>query len=301
MNFSAILRLLPPETAHDLVIELLSRGLVPKINLPKFEKLKCRIFGRELDHPIGLASGFDKNARAFDGLFNLGFSFIEIGSITLNAQVGNAKPRIFRFPKQKAIVNHMGMPNDGAEVIAKRLKGNTKPIGISLGDNPEKLIEKFTDVADYFVLNISCPNVKHNLNLTRLKSNKPIFIKLSPDLSNAEYKELARFAIDTNNGLIISNTLRSDFGGLSGKPLKERSTQLIKKLYCWTEGRVEIIGVGGISSGKDAYEKICAGSSAVQIYTAMIYEGHRIVEKIVKELQKIKGYSCLKQIIGKNA
>jgi dihydroorotate dehydrogenase len=300
------------------------------INNPILEK---NLFGLTFKNPVGLAAGFDKNASMFQDLEHLGFGFIEIGTVTPKAQSGNDKPRLFRLTKDQAILNRMGFNNDGLIAVKKRLKNrrNTKLIiGGNIGKNKltpnEEAIndyklcfEELYDVVDYFVVNVSSPNTPNLRELQekeplmkilselqlmnfQKKFQKPILLKIAPDLSNEQLDDIIDIVQETKiAGVIATNTtinrteLKTDtktveslgLGGISGKPLTKRSTEVIKYLYKKSNGSFPIIGVGGIHSPEDAIEKLRAGASLIQLYTGFIYEGPAIVKKINQEIIKM--------------
>lgn len=344
-----VTRLLDPEVAHNFGIKAAKWGLLPTQKIKDPVSLKTTLWGLEFDNPLGMAAGFDKQGEAIPSLQKMGFSFVEIGSVTPQPQLGNPKPRVFRLLEDTAVINRYGFNSDGHEVVYNRLKEvKDDPnfagiVGVNLGKN--KLSEdaafdymeglrKFSDLADYFVVNISSPNTPglrnlqsknnlHNLllklNETRetLKKQSPLLLKLAPDLTEEERQNIAEVVLNKKtrvDGLIISNTTidrshlksvnRDEIGGLSGKPLTQTSTEMIADMFQRTKGKVPIIGVGGIFSGSDAYEKIKAGASLVQIYTSFIYHGPPIVGKIKDELNKLllqDGYSSLSEAVGKNS
>lgn len=293
------------------------------------KRLERELFGLKFKNPVGLAAGFDKNAILFNQLANFGFGFIEIGTITPKAQVGNPKKRLFRIKEDKAIINRMGFNNEGIDVVVKNLKKNKGKvlIGGNIGKNTTTLPENYTKdylevfkglhkYVDYFVLNVSCPNVSSHakledtdylkelitevqkVNKAQLKQ-KPILLKIAPDLNDSQLDEIIELVIDTKiDGVIASNTsvnrenLKTSNkrlnqignGGLSGQPIKDRSTHVIKYLADNSNKSFPIIGVGGIHSAEDALEKINAGADLVQVYTGFIYEGPSLVKKINKIL-----------------
>lgn len=299
--------------------------------------------GIPLSHPIGLAAGFDKQAHMAPGLQYLGFSHIEIGTITGQAQAGNPKPRLFRVPDDSALINRMGFNNGGADLAAKQLSRYQLriPIGGNIGKTKRVPLEQAEDdyaysfnqlrpYVDYFVVNVSSPNTP-NLRqlqdreplqrlLQRLMSENrtslPILLKIAPDLTQPQLEDIARVVQETGiHGVIATNTtIRRDGlktrqnvieamgnGGLSGAPIRERSTAVIRSLRSMLPDRVDIVGVGGIFSGRDAYEKICAGAAAVQIYTSFIYRGPATAFKIQQELShclKRDGFSHVRDAIG---
>lgn len=292
-------------------------------------KLKRELFGLTFKNPVGLAAGFDKDARWYNQLANLGFGFIEIGTLTPKGQVGNPKPRLFRITEDEGLINRMGFNNLGAEDAINRLKNRKTNIviGGNIGKNTatsnddalEDYIYNFNtlhDYVDYFVVNVSCPNVKDltklqdtpfllnllgelkQINTTKAKP-KPILLKIAPDLNNSQLDEVIDIVKQTKiDGIIATNTttsrdnLKTDSkritdignGGLSGKPVTNRSTEVIKYLAEKSNKSFPIIGVGGIHSAKDAIEKLEAGADLVQIYTGFIYEGPGLIKKINKAI-----------------
>ncbi|XP_029722195.2 dihydroorotate dehydrogenase (quinone), mitochondrial [Aedes albopictus] len=347
--FMPIVRLIPPETAHQLAVFGVKLSLVrPSYRDP--ETLRTRLLGMTIGNPVGIAAGFDKHGEAVNGLQRIGFGFVEIGSVTPKPQPGNPRPRVFRLNEDKAIVNRYGFNSEGHEVVYERLKKmreesqNRITLGVNLGRNkhsPDAYkdyiegIKKFSCLADYLVINISSPNtpgLRAMQNKTTLQvllsevlkarsslppeEQRPILVKFAPDLADEDVQEIVtvvtqkEFAID---GVIVSNTtinrpssLKSinagQIGGLSGVPLRQRTTQLIAKVYKWTDGKIPIIGVGGIFSGQDAYDKILAGASAVQLYTAFIFHGPPVVTRVKQELDQIlreNGYKSVEEAVGK--
>lgn len=295
-------------------------------------KLKRNVFGLEFINPIGLAAGFDKNADLFQHFDAFGFSFIEVGTITPKAQPGNPKPRSFRLKKDKALINRMGFNNKGVDNAVNNLKGRKNPriiIGGNIGKNTltpnDKAHEDYLycfkelyDHVDYFVVNVSCPNIKDlkqlqdsdnlsgilsevTLYRSSQKQYKPILLKVSPDLTTEQLDSNIETAQQFNlDGFVATNTTTSREnlstdkltvetianGGLSGEPLKNRSTEVIRYIHSKTKGSMPIIGVGGISSVEDALEKLDAGASLIQLYTGFIYEGPGIIKKICKAIDK---------------
>ena len=305
--------------------------------------LNIELLGKNFPNPIGLAAGFDKSGEVYNSLLKFGFGFIEIGTVTPLKQFGNPKPRIFRLEDDSALINRLGFNNDGIEIIKNRIKSEKKKgvVGINIGPNKNTKDQKndfclglknFFDIADYITVNISSPNTEglrdfHDqekledllLALNKIKSenkiNIPLLLKISPDIKDNQISEIAVSAIKNDiSGIILTNTtnsnkdkLISDFkkeeGGLSGEPLQQISTNMIKKFYKQLNGKIPIIGVGGVNSGKSAYEKIIAGASLLQLYTGLVYKGPSIVKNIKKELiqiLKVEGLNNIKDAIGKN-
>ncbi len=306
------------------------------------QMLKVQLLGKNFPNPIGLAAGFDKSAEAYNSLLRLGFGFVEVGTVTPLKQFGNPKPRIFRLKDDAALINRLGFNNDGIEIIKNRIKLNDKKgiVGVNIGPNKETKDQKndfclglknFFDIADYITVNISSPNTEglrdfheqeklKNLLLALNKIKKEnktdisLLLKVSPDIEDNYISEIVDVA--TNNdiaAIILTNTtngnrdnLRSEIkkekGGLSGKPLQEISTNMIKKFYKQLNGKIPIIGVGGVDSGKSAYEKITAGASLLQLYTGFIYKGPSAAKDIKKgliEILKAEGLNNIKEAIGK--
>lgn len=338
---------LNPETAHELAIQALQFNLISTPKNIEYPSLQSKVFGIDFKNPIGMAAGFDKNAAVFHNLFNFGFGFVEVGTVTPKAQAGNEKPRIFRLEEDQAIINRLGFNNFGIENFLKNVEKNSRLnqiLGINIGKNKDtqNAVEDYLTLlkctygkSNYITINISSPNTKNLRDLQKadeldlfLKAifdekknlqnstnkNIPILLKIAPDLTVAEQEAIADIALRNNiDGLIISNTtisrpenLQSKFkiesGGLSGKPLFAASNEVLKNIYQLTKGKIPIIAVGGISSAQDVYQKIKLGASLVQIYSAFIYQGFELVEKVKKELDeclKKDGFKNISQLVGK--
>jgi dihydroorotate dehydrogenase len=328
---------LDPETVHHLVVGLIKTGFkIPGVawvtrKTCKIENpaLKRTVLGLEFENPVGLAAGFDKNAAFYNEFANLGFGFIEIGTVTPKAQPGNPRPRIFRLPKDRALINRMGFNNLGVEEAVKKLKKRSTRIiiGGNLGKNTltpnDQAINDYLltfnvlyDYVDYFVVNVSCPNISdlHKLQdkdslmeilnalmkERALKSkSKPILLKISPDLNFSQLDEVIDIVAETLiDGIVATNTTTGRYGlttneekikkiangGMSGLPLKNRSTEVIRYISTKTKGRLPIIGTGGVITPEDALEKIEAGASLVQVYSGFIYEGPLLAKRINKLL-----------------
>ncbi len=348
-NFAlSILKKLPPELAHSLTINLLKFSNFNK-EIIDDPILSQHLMGLDFPNPIGLAAGFDKNAEVTRQMFNFGFGFVEIGTVTPFMQKGNEKPRVFRLNNDKAIINHLGFNNGGILKVKKNLKKirdtyfDNKIIGVNIGKNKETInsvddylfgLESLNNLSSYITINISSPNTK-GLRDLQLRGNienfikkinkkkseiesinkKPLLIKISPDLNDDQLRDIALISLSNNvDGLILTNTtvkrpnnLKSkiipEFGGLSGKPLFSISNDIQKKIYNLTNGQIPLIGVGGISSGIECYEKIKSGASLVQLYTALVYFGPLVVNKIKYELKyliKTDGYKNVSEAIGKS-
>ncbi len=326
-----------PEKIHHLVFKLIKISqAIPGVStitraifVMRDPRLEREVFGIKFPNPVGLAAGFDKDARLYKELSNFGFGFIEIGTITPLAQSGNDKPRMFRLPADQALINRMGFNNEGIDVAIHRLKN--RPAGLIVGGNIgknkitpnedavldyEKCFEALYEYVDYFVVNVSSPNTPNlralqekeplkNLlqHLQTLNSSKPtakpILLKIAPDLTNEQLDDIIEIVRDTQiAGVIASNTTISrsslktnadvveqiGMGGLSGKPLRNRSTEVINYLHEKSNAAFPIIGVGGIHTAEDAIEKLKAGASLIQLYTGFVYEGPALVKAINKKL-----------------
>ena len=335
---------LDPETAHSLAIKSLKFNFIPSI--PDDNKLnplfKTKLFNVDLENPIGMAAGFDKNAEVYNSLFKLGFGFVEVGTVTPLKQYGNPKPRVFRLIEDKALINRLGFNNHGAKNIRDRIKSNNPKglLGINIGPNKDsenrlndylECLKIFHEVANYITINISSPNTddlrsfheQYKLNellkeINREKKNLntkiPIVVKVSPDIDNQEISKISEVLLNNNiEAIIISNSSDStrdklkniqshQKGGLSGKPIEEKSSVLINKFYNILNGRIKIIGVGGVDTGKSAYEKFLAGANYIQLYTGMVFRGPNIVNMIKKELNELllkDGVKNFSEIVGK--
>jgi dihydroorotate dehydrogenase len=332
---------LEPELAHSLAIKALKFGYIPPFKQENNELLKTNIFGKNITNLIGMAAGFDKDAEVYNSLFKLGYGFVEVGTVTPLKQYGNPKPRMFRLEEDKALINRLGFNSSGAEGVCLRIKNNPPKslLGINIGPNKDTSnrindyligLRTFYNLADYLTINISSPNTEnlrsfHNQqeleNLISaidkekkvLKTKIPTTIKISPDISGNQIDQIAEVLLNYNiPAIIISNTTENNRdslvnsnkyqkGGLSGKPLEEKSNLLIKKFYKIFQGKIKIIGVGGVDSGKSVYEKLLCGANLIQLYTGMVYEGPNIVNKIIEELNGIlkkEGINDLNTIIG---
>ena len=330
-----------PEVAHSLAIKALKLNNIPYSKPKDNHILETTFCEKKLSSPIGVAAGFDKNAEVYNPLFNLGFGFVEVGTITPKPQFGNPKPRVFRLEEDEALINRLGFNNSGSEQISQTIKENNKKgfLGINIGPNKDSTnriddylicFRKFYNLADYITINISSPNTEnlrdfHNqdeLNslIDKLKnekkelnSNIPLAIKVSPDLSDDQINEISKIIMEQEIEIIIvSNTTdknrenlkninKLEKGGLSGKPIEKISNEAISKFYKILKDKTKIIGVGGVSNGQDAFEKIISGATLVQLYTGMVYRGPRIASKISTELidlLKNKGFKNVSEAIG---
>ncbi|MDB2679328.1 quinone-dependent dihydroorotate dehydrogenase [Candidatus Pelagibacter bacterium] len=304
---------------------------------------QTKIFNKVLDNPIGMAAGFDKNAEVYNALFKLGFGFVEVGTITPLKQYGNPKPRVFRLVEDEALINRLGFNNHGAEIVKDRIKRNKKLglLGINIGPNKDTNdrlndyligLKTFHEEADYITINISSPNTENLRNFheggklqdllksvitekKNLNSNIPIAVKVSPDISEDQVNQITEILLENEiNVVIVSNTSdatrdklsniqRHQKGGLSGKPIEEKSNILINKFYKLLKGKIKIIGVGGVDSGQAAYDKFIAGADFVQLYTGMVFKGPNIAGMIKKDLKELlirDGVKNYTEIVGNN-
>lgn len=315
--FRPALFLADAETAHGLSLAALR--LLPMRPSPSNPILRQRVAGLDFPNPIGLAPGYDKNAEVFQAAYGLGFGFVEVGSVTPRPQSGNPRPRVFRLVEDRAVINRLGFNNDGMEAVAARLEAcpagkRFGPLGINVGANKDSddrtadyvtATQRLADLADYVTVNISSPNTpglralqdKAALDdlLARVKAatpvGKPVFLKVAPDLEPADIDDIAVSVVDHKiDGLIVSNTtitrpvMRSahaaETGGLSGAPLRDLAQQRLIDFRKATGGAIPLIGVGGIASAEDAYARIRAGASLVQLYSALVYEGPTLARRI---------------------
>lgn len=328
-----------PERVHHFVVKRLKwfhdffplgKKILWKSYHFHHKELEREVFGLKFKNPVGLAAGFDKNGEFVEALSNLGFGFIEVGTVTPLPQPGNDKPRMFRLKEDEAIINRMGFNNKGVDVMAERLrllkcKHPDIVVGGNIGKNKNtpneeavndyiKCFDRLFDVVDYFVVNVSSPNtpglralqekepLMHILNTLQLRNHKegisrPILLKIAPDLTLEQLDDIVEIVKETKiagviatnttidrNGLYAANELKHETGGLSGKPLTKKSTEVIRYISAKSEGKFPIIGVGGIHTPKDAKDKFEAGASLVQLYTGFIYEGPGLIKRICKSL-----------------
>jgi dihydroorotate dehydrogenase len=354
-----LLFLKDPEKTHEQTIALLSsvsflEGALEKCFAVRDDRLRVRLGSLTFSNPVGLAAGFDKNAKAIKSWPGFGFGFMEIGAVTARAQPGNLKPRLFRLPEDQALINRLGFNNEGADAIAARLEGAQKkerlriPLGINIGRT--KVVEtkdatadylftfeRLYPFGDYFTLNVSSPNTPDlrelqeksrltellgaiqakNRELARrlLAEEKPVLVKIAPDMEFSQVDDIIEVALSRKiTGIVATNAtafLRENLvsgvdepGGLSGKPLRAKATSFIRHLYKTTQGRLPIVGSGGIFTAEDAYEKIKAGATAVQIYTGFVYEGPAVVRRINLGLLRLierEGLKNISEAVGKEA
>jgi dihydroorotate dehydrogenase len=305
------------------------------------ELFKTKIFNKSINNPIGMAAGFDKNAEVYNQLFKLGYGFVEVGTVTPLSQYGNPKPRVFRLVEDEALINRLGFNNHGANDVKLRIQNNPKIglLGINIGPNKDTQnrledyligIRTFHELADYITINISSPNTENLRNFhdetkleellteienekKKLKSKIPIVVKIAPDIKDNEIEKISNVLLAKNiEAAIISNTSndtrerlkdiqKHQKGGLSGKPIEDKSNLLINKFYKFLKGQIKIIGVGGVDSGLSAYNKFLSGANLVQLYTGMVYKGPNIVNLIKNELAELlekDGVKNFSEIIG---
>lgn len=334
-----VLFALDAERAHNLAIQALKSGLVPAARLKADAALEVELLGLRFANPVGLAAGFDKNAEAVDALARLGFGFVEVGSLTPKPQPGNARPRLFRLAEDRAVINRFGFNNEGHAAALHHLRGRRAKclLGVNVGANKDAAdrmadyalgLATFNDVADYLTVNISSPNTPGLRTLqsraeletllariadTRAKitNPKPVLLKIAPDLEQEELEDIARLteggAVD---GIILSNTTitrpetlrsphRREMGGLSGTPLFELSTRKLAALAKLT--KLPLIGVGGVSDAETAWQKLRAGASLIQLYSALIYGGPGLVAEIIAGLStrlRREGFTHVSEVTG---
>lgn len=338
--------MLDPESAHHFSLRILRSGVYPACTRQKpTPALEQTIAGIRFANPLGMAAGFDKNAEAIPALHRAGFGFVEAGTVTPRPQSGNPKPRIFRLAEDEAIINRLGFNNKGIDAFVGNIRAvrSAYPgivFGSNIGKNKDtedpaedyvKSLHEVYNLTHYITVNISSPNTpglraiqkaevledflkKILSEAAKYPERKPIFLKIAPDVSEEELRDICALALKLSlDGLIISNTTlsrpdtlksphKSEVGGLSGKPLRPLADDTLRRAYLLTEGQITLIGVGGISSAEDAYQRIRAGASLVQLYSALIYQGigliPRILEGLERRLEK-DGFSHIREAIGK--
>jgi len=336
----ALLHRLDPETSHNAALCALRGGLVPLPGPVTSPRLRCRLAGLDLANPVGLAAGFDKNAVALRPLARAGFGFLEVGAVTPRPQPGNPRPRLFRLRRDRAIINRFGFNNQGMEAVTARLANRPRDavIGLNLGANKDS-VDRAGDFAqvlsacgahlDFATVNVSSPNTERLRELQgpaaltelldrvmaardALPRPIPVFLKIAPDLSEAELEGIAGVARAVGlDGIVATNTTLSregltspasaEAGGLSGQPLFEKSTRVLARLARLTGGEVPLVGVGGIGSAEDAYAKIRAGASAVQLYSGLVYGGLSLGAGIARGLDRLlerDGFASVAQAVG---
>jgi dihydroorotate dehydrogenase len=338
------LRVLDAETAHGVTVGLLRAGLGPRAARGGQPRLAVKLCGLELNNPVGLAAGFDKNAETPDAMLDAGFGFVECGTVTPLAQAGNPRPRLFRLSQDRAVINRLGFNNLGLEAFAARLAARPRRgvVGANIGANKDSTdrigdyvvgLRRLWGLADYFSVNISSPNTpglralqtraalaellgrldEARRDLTSQSGRHPVFLKVAPDLAEDEIEAIVEASIAHGlDALIVGNTslsrpevlrspLKDEAGGLSGAPLAPLSTRVLGQFHQAATGRIVLIGVGGIASGADAYARIRAGASAVQLYSAMVYEGPGLVARIRRDLDAhlaADGFASVAEAVG---
>jgi dihydroorotate dehydrogenase len=332
-----------PETAHELALAALRLGLHPRDGAPERASLRVSAWGLDFPNPVGIAAGFDKNAEAPGALLAMGFGFVEVGTVTPRPQPGNPRPRVFRLAGDGALINRLGFNSDGHDRVRARLEARARPgiVGVNIGANKESEdpagdyvlgARAFAGLADYLTVNISSPNtpglrgLQDEGALGRLLDRvtgelgdgvrPPLLVKIAPDLDDAALARIIETAVEKGvDGLIVSNTtvaregvsdraLAAQAGGLSGRPLFAMSTRMLARAHVMSAGRLALVGVGGVSSGADAFAKIKAGASLVQLYTAMVFEGPSIAMRIKRELARLverEGFSSVSDAVGCDA
>ncbi|GAA0291057.1 quinone-dependent dihydroorotate dehydrogenase [Rhodovulum strictum] len=336
----ALLHRMDPERAHGLSLAALRAGLVPLPGPITSDRLATDLAGLALPNPVGLAAGYDKNAAALDPLARAGFGFVEVGAATPRPQPGNPRPRLFRLAEDRAAINRFGFNNEGMVAIGARLAARPggAVVGLNLGANKDSA-DRAADFAavlahcgahvDFATVNVSSPNTERLRDLqgraalsallagvmaarAGLKRPIPVFLKIAPDLGDAEIDEIAGVALETGiSGIVATNTTLArgeltsrhagEAGGLSGAPLFARSTRVLARLSVATGGQLPLIGVGGVGSAEDAYAKIRAGASAVQLYTALVYGGLGLVAEILRGLDRLlarDGFANVSEAVG---
>lgn len=325
---------LDPEQAHELTLKSLERGLYPRDPGGDDPILACHLGTLALPNPIGIAAGFDKDARVPDAALRLGCGFAEIGTVTPLPQSGNPKPRVFRLISDRAVINRLGFNNGGHAAALARLERRTMGgvVGVNIGANKDTIdraadyvagLEAFYRVASYFTVNISSPNTPGLRDLqapaaldellTRVMAardrmaapRRPVVVKIAPDIAEADLPAIAeRFQTHGIDAIAVSNTtlarpglnMKTETGGLSGRPLFHRSTAMLARIYMLTAGRIPLIGIGGIDSGETALQKMQAGASLIQLYTGLIYEGPGLIRRIKDHLAHHARNTGLKRI-----
>ncbi len=319
----ALLRALDPERAHELAIRSLELGLYPRPSGPDDPRLAQELWGLRFSNPVGMAAGFDKDARVFRPLLAMGLGLVEVGTLTPMPQSGNPAPRIFRSAADRAIINRLGFNNDGQDAALRRLEGGHSGIvGVNIGagkDSDDRAgdyvagIARMNAVADYLTINISSPNTPGlrdlqapaalDALLSRVQAARaaetkrpPLLVKLAPDIADEELPEIVGIVQDYGiDGIVVSNStlardglsdgsFAAEAGGLSGRPLFARSTRMLARIFCLTGGKLPLIGVGGVDSGEAALAKIRAGASLVQLYTGLVFEGPQLISSIKQAL-----------------
>jgi dihydroorotate dehydrogenase len=339
-----LLRALSPEAAHRLTVAALAAGFGGRASEPDPPILAQRLWGRDFPNPIGIAAGFDKDAQVPDALLRLGFGFAEVGTVIRRPQPGNPKPRVFRLEDDAALINRMGFNSGGLDPVIARLSKRARRgvVGVNLGKNRDSTdpiadyaegVRRTAALADYLVVNVSSPNTPGLRDLqardaleallrallgarAETGGSPPLLLKIAPDLTPEERADIAAVALATGiDGIIVSNTTTarppgltsaeaSEAGGLSGRPLFRPSTAVLADIYRLTGGTLPLVGVGGIASAEDAYTKIRAGASLVQLYTALVFAGPALLHGIkagLAELLRCDGFASVTEAVGADA
>ncbi|UYN97707.1 MAG: quinone-dependent dihydroorotate dehydrogenase [Enhydrobacter sp.] len=335
----SVLSRLDAEAAHGLAIRALKSGLLPQDRQSDPSPLAVEIWGRRLPNPIGLAAGFDKNAEVPDAMLGLGFGLVEIGSVTPRPQIGNPRPRVFRLREDRGVINRMGFPGEGLDAVRSRLACRPRRgfVGVNIGankDSPDRAADYVTCAAalaayaDYLVCNVSSPNTPGLRSLQgrgqltdllkRVKDAMaptavPLVLKIAPDATELDLDDIVAVARELRiDGIIVGNTTlsrpatlrsqrRDEAGGLSGAPLTALSTEVLHQTARRVEGQFPLIGCGGVGSGADAYAKIRAGATLVQVYSALVFGGPPLVRRIKDELAELlrrDGFTSVQQAVG---
>ena len=342
---------LPPETAHAIALRALASGLLGGAPDADDPVLATRVFGLDFTNPVGVAAGFDKNAEVVGPMLNQGAGFVEVGGVTPKPQPGNPRPRLFRLPQDRAVINRLGLNSEGMDVVRRRLELVRRvrlrgPVGVNLGmnkDSPDPAADyaagamAFAPVSDFLVVNVSSPNTPGLRDLQgreRLAAllrrvdealaaagrRPPLLVKVAPDLTPADREDIAETVTMLQSeaggsivqGLVVGNTTvsrpeglvsrnRTETGGLSGRPLFALSTTVLADFARLTRRQLPLLGVGGVSSGRDAYAKVRAGASLVQLYTALVYEGPALIRRIKRDLAaclRADGFASVADAVG---
>lgn len=334
------------ERAHEFGMAALRSGLASPFHVAdsSFGMEPIELFGLRFANPLGIAAGFDKNGIVVDQLASLGFGFVEVGTVTLKSQPGNPKPRMFRLPENKALINRLGFNNAGAEAVVQNLRKIKRNcvVGVNIGKNKdvpnEEAIENYLGafelvhgVADYITVNVSSPNTPGLRDLQNTRSlddlvtaiqtknrelgEKPLLVKIAPDLADEDVDEITDVCISNGcAGIIATNTtisregiaspVANEAGGLSGKPLQKRSNEVISRIFRRANGKLAVVGVGGVFDANDAFEKIAAGASLVQAYTGLVYGGPTFAADVNQGLVRIlnaRGFSSVSDAVGIDA
>lgn len=337
----SVLKALPPEVAHGMTIRALELGCHPRQSEPVSEKLQQTVWGLKFPNPLGIAAGFDKDARVVDAMLAMGCGFAEVGTVTPLPQSGNPTPRLFRLPEHGAVINRLGFNNGGHEAALRRLLSRRGDgiVAVNIGANKDAKdraqdyvagIEKFYDVASYFTVNISSPNTpglrdlqapealddlisrvmeKRAQLIASGKPRRPVVVKIAPDIAEDDVPAICeRLVHHRVDGIAVSNTtlarpgisgaIARQGGGLSGRPLFHRSTAMLGRVYVTTEGKIPLIGIGGIDSGERALTKIRAGATLVQLYTGLIFQGPGLIAEITRDLGRACNAAQVSSISG---